>query len=210
MLLNRIYKINIVVFAALLIGFLIIALLPREAFAAACEPNYGGGENCTFEKTFRVRKKVRIEGDDSWKDKVIDVKKGKVVEFRVEVQNTGEIEVDKMKMSDNLPDELNKVGGSGLTEEWDNFEPGESKKFIIKAKINDSEFDAKNFEKCVVNEAKAKQDKKDVGSDSATVCYGNGEITELPRTGAGSNIILSLTGFGLVSLGLLYKKFRLS
>ena len=209
MLLNKIYKINIAVFAALLVGFLIIALLPREAFAA-CEPNYGGGENCTFEKTFKIRKKVRIEGDDSWKDKVTDVKKGEVVEFRIEIQNTGEIEVDKMKMSDNLPDELNKTGGSGLTEEWDNFEPGESKRFIIKAKINDSEFDTKNFEKCIVNEAKAKQDKKDVGSDSATVCYGNGTITELPKTGAESNMILGLVGAGLVSLGLFVKKFKLN
>ena len=177
---------------------------------AGCTANYGGGETCVFNKRFDIEKKVRKEGDDSWKDKVTDVKKGEVVEFRIEIQNTGEIEVDKMKMSDNLPDELNKTGGSGLTEEWDNFEPGESKKFIIKAKINDSEFDTKNFEKCIVNEAKAKQDKKDVGSDSATVCYGNGTITELPKTGAESNMILGLVGAGLVSLGLFVKKFKLN
>ncbi|KKS10203.1 MAG: hypothetical protein UU64_C0007G0016 [candidate division WWE3 bacterium GW2011_GWF2_41_45] len=60
-----------------------------------------------------------------------------------------------MKMSDSLPDEMDRVGGSGLTEYWDDFEPGETKTFIIEAEIDSDEFDRDEaFDKCIVNKAK--------------------------------------------------------
>lgn len=179
-----------------------------KAYAQSCEPTYGGGQDCTSTQTFDVSKKVRIEGsnDDSWNDKVTDVKEGDVVEFKIEVKNTGNVEVDGMKMTDSLPDEMYKTGGDGLTESWDNFEPGETQTFIIQAKVNASEFDAANFDKCVVNKVKVEQDGDTVGTAAATVCYSNAELTELPQTGDNSLITFAVIGFGLIALGLLIKK----
>lgn len=184
----------------------VTAVSSKKAYAD-CESNYGGGETCTYEKDFSIEKKVRIVGDSDWEDKVTGVKVGDTVEFRIKIKNTGEVESDSMEMKDSLPDELNKTGGSGLTEEWDNFEPGETKTFTIEAKINSDEFDRTgDFEKCVVNEAKVYQDDKSQGSDTATVCYGSGEITELPKTGATSTTVLAVLGTALIGLGLFLLK----
>ncbi len=174
---------------------------------ADCESNYGGGETCTYEKNFDIEKKVRIAGDSDWEDKVTGVKKGERVEFRIRVKNTGEVSTSDMEMKDSLPDELNKTGGSGLTENWDDFGEGTTKEFIIQVKVDDSEFDRTgDFEKCVVNEAKVYQDGDSQGSDTATVCYGSGQITELPKTAVGSTTALAVFGIALIGLGLFLKK----
>ncbi|KKT45657.1 MAG: hypothetical protein UW36_C0002G0044 [candidate division WWE3 bacterium GW2011_GWA2_44_16] len=129
------------------------------------------------------------------------------MEFRVKVKNEGEVEVDDMKMKDFLPKEMEKVGGSGLTEYWDSFEPGESKTFVIKAVVKDSEYDRKNFEKCVVNKARVEYKGDNEGSDTATVCYSDKEPTELPKTG-GESALIGALGLGLASLGVTIKKVK--
>lgn len=171
-----------------------------------CEANYGGGETCILNKSFEVTKKVRIEGDNSWKDKVIGVAIDEIVEFRIRVKNVGEVEVDNMKMEDFLPDEMIFLDNEGLTQEWDNFSPGETQEFKIKARIKDSEFDRENFEKCIVNKVEIDYDGNFEGSDTATVCYGDAEITELPETGPTASIAFSVIGLGLISGGTLVKK----
>lgn len=197
---------NVVVSFALVLS---IALLNRVSYAD-CEANYGGGETCIYNKSFEIEKKVRIQGDNTWKDKVTDVKQDEIVEFKIKIKNVGEIEVDNMKMKDILPDEMDRVGGSGLTEYWDNFEPGDTKEFKIEAKLDNSEFDRENFEKCIVNKAEAYYDGNFEGADTATVCYGNATITELPETGASSTIALVSMGILSVLGGTLVKKIKLS
>jgi hypothetical protein len=179
-----------------------------KVYAGNCESNYGGGENCVYNKRFEIDKDVRIEGDSEWEeDKVTGVKKGEIVEFRIKIKNLsdeGAGSFDKMKMEDFLPEELIREGGSGLTEHWDDFEANETKTFVLKVKIDSDEFDRKdNFEKCVVNKAEVRWDGKFEGSDTATVCYGNGEPTELPKTGAVSE--LAIVGLGLLTAGILVK-----
>jgi hypothetical protein len=180
----------------------------NKVYASHCESNYGGGENCVYNKRFEIDKDVRIEGDSQWEeDKVTGVKKGDTIEFRIKIKNrsdeaTGSF--DDMKMEDFLPDELVRVGGTGLSEYWDDFDAGETKTFILKAKIDSDEFDRDdNFEKCVVNKAEVRWDGKFEGSDTATVCYGNGEPTELPKTGAVSE--LAIVGLALLTAGILVK-----
>ena len=174
---------------------------------AACESNYGGGETCVFEKNFKIEKKVRIAGNDNWESKVTGVKKDQTVEFRIRVKNTGEVSANGLEMKDSLPDELNKIGGSGLTEKWDNFGEGTTKEFIIVTKIDNKEFDRSgDFEKCVVNKAKVYQKDNFQGADTATVCYGSGEIKELPKTAAGSTTALAIFGTVLIVFGLFFKK----
>lgn len=193
-------KVNRFLFTVFILGVLAIVLLPKKVFAEECEPNGAYGETCTYEKSFEVSKKVRLEGDDTWLDKIVGVKDNEVIEFRIKIKNVGEVEVDDMKMTDYLPEELFRTGGSGLTEYWSDFSPDDSETFIIKARIRKEEFDREDsFEKCVVNKAKAEQDGDKVGSDTATVCYGD-EIKELPETGA--TMTEAFTILGLVSTGL--------
>lgn len=170
----------------------------------ADESNYGGTE--IKNKSFKITKDVRIEGDNSWKDKVTDVEEDEVVEFRIRVENVGEVEVDNMKMEDFLPDEMYRVGGDGLTEYWDNFAPGDVETFKITAKVNSDEYDREDFEKCIVNKAEITYKGKFEGADVAVVCYGNVEVTELPKTGASSTV--ALAGTGLIALGTLLKRKR--
>jgi len=106
-------------------------------------------------------------------------------------------------MKDSLPDELDRVGGDGLTEYWDDFEPGETKTFYIRAKVDSDEYKDDDFEKCVVNKAEVRWDGNYEGSDTVAVCYGNKEPTELPKTGAVSE--LAIVGIGLLTAGLLLK-----
>ena len=188
----------------------LIALVIFASFmlinGASVYANYGGGE---VNKRFRVTKKVRIEGDNSWKDKVTGVKEGEVIEFKITVENLSDEEADEfdnMKIEDFLPDELYRVGGSCLTEYWDNFGSGDEKKFTIEVKVESDEYDRNvKFEKCVVNKVELEWDGEFEGSDTATVCYGNEEPPELPKTGYTST--LAITGLVTLVAGLVVKKF---
>ena len=188
----------------------------KAVYAAHCESTYGGGEDCYYNKRFQIDKDVRritVHKDGStetgeWEeDKVTGVSEKDIVEFRIKIKNLSDEEAgsfDDMKMEDFLPDALIREGGSGLTEYWDDFEPGETKTFTIKAKIDSDEFDRDDdFEKCVVNKAEVRWDGNYEGSDTVAVCYGNKEPTELPKTGAVSE--LAIVGIGLLTAGLLLK-----
>ena len=167
------------------------------------------GEDEEYNIRFKITKEVRIQGGTEWKDKVTDVEKGDVVEFRIKIKNKSDDPADKandMKMEDFLPEEMIKVGGNGLTEEWDNFDPKDEKVFIIQAKVDSDEYDRDiEFEKCVVNKAELRWDGEFQGADTATVCYGNVEPSELPKTGALST--MGLSGLVLLVSGLISKKY---
>ncbi len=201
---NKMFKLNIVLFVTL-IGALTMLLLPSKAYAADCEDDGAYGQTCIYEKNFELEKRVRIQGDSTWKDKVINVKEGQVIEFRIIAKNVGEVDADDMEMKDILPDVLDKIGGSGLTEEWDDFDVDEERTFIIQARIKSVEFDrTDNFEKCVVNKAELRHEGDLVASDTATVCYGEKEIKELPKTGPTE--LMSIFGFASTGIGLFLKR----
>jgi len=190
-----------------LIGSLItLGLFVFLSTGTAYAGQYGEEE---YNLRFKITKEVRIQGDTEWKDKVTDVKEGEVVEFRIKIRNKSDDPADAtddMKMEDFLPEEMYKVGGNGLTEEWDNFDPKDEKVFIIQAKVDSDEYDSDvRFEKCVVNKAELRWDGEFQGSDTATVCYGNIEPTELPKTGAFST--MGLSGLVLLVSGLVSKKY---
>jgi len=159
-------------------------------------------------KSFRIEKEVRIKHEGDYEDKLVldDDEWDEIIEFRIEIKNVGEVETDDMKMEDFLPEEMYRVGGNGLTEYWEDFEPGETKTFYIDAKIDSDEFDRDNFDTCVVNKAELRYDGDFEGADTATVCYGDIEITELPETGIGTTMLP--LGLGLIVVGTLVKKSR--
>ena len=166
------------------------------------------GEEEEYNIRFKITKEVRIQGDTEWKDKITDVDEDDIVEFRIKVKNKSDDPADSaddMKIEDFLPSEMYKVGGNGLTEEWDDFDPEDEKVFIIQAKVDSEEYDRDvEFEKCVVNKAELRWDGEFQGSDTATVCYGNVEPSELPKTGAVSTLVLA--GIGSLLTGLIAKK----
>jgi len=199
-----------IVIASLL--FVVVAVATTSAVYAECESTYGNGEICYYNKRFEIDKDVRVEDeDDDWEDKVMNVASDDIVEFRIKIKNRSDddsdkiVDFDDMKMEDFLPDEMERVGGSGLTEYWDDFEPGETKTFYIKAKVKEDEYDRDvDFEKCIVNKAEVTWDGEFEGADTATVCYGDEEIKELPETG--SNEVAALIGAGLIIVGVLVRK----
>ena len=194
------YKIKLIGFVSVL--GIVLTLSTRTVYAE----QYGEEEE--YNLRFRITKEVRIQGDNEWKDKVTDVDKDDIVEFKIKITNKSDDPADAaddMKMEDFLPDEMYKVGGNGLTEDWDNFDPDDEKVFIIQAKVESDEYDRDvEFEKCVVNKAELRWDGEFQGSDTATVCYGNVEPSELPKTGAVST--LALAGMGALIAGLVAKK----
>ncbi len=190
-----------------LIGSLItLGLFVFLSIGTVYAGQYGEEE---YNLRFKITKEVRIQGDSEWKDKVTDVKEGEVVEFRIKIRNRSDgpaDATDDMKMEDFLPEEMTKVGGNGLTEEWDNFDPKDEKVFIIQAKVDSDEYDRDvEFEKCVVNKAELRWDGEFQGADTATVCYGNVQPSELPKTGALST--MGLSGLVLLVSGLISKKY---
>lgn len=205
-----------------LIGSLVVAgamlIAPKAVFADECEPQYGGGEICLVNKRFEIVKEVRLcdsNGDNcsDWKDKVTGVEENDEVQFRIRIKNLSDEEAsevtdfDNMKMKDDMPSEMHRTGGDGLTEYWDDFDPGDTKTFIIDAEVNDSEYDTDvDFEKCVVNKASVYWDGKFEGADTATVCYGNAVPTELPQTGASG--LVAVLGLGLTAIGAAFKKVK--
>ncbi|MBN1162574.1 LPXTG cell wall anchor domain-containing protein [Patescibacteria group bacterium] len=184
--------------------------------------NYGGGETEIINKRFSIEKEVAKVDEDDWDgdeddldfdDKVTDVEKDDVVVFKIKIKNLTssediedlDIDFDNMKMHDILPDELERIGGSGLTEYWDDFEPGETKTFYIEVEVDEDEYDRdEEFEKCVVNKAKLYWDGEFEGSDTATVCYGDVEVKELPETGSES--VLAIAGIAMIATGLMLKR----
>ena len=212
---KNLYK---VIIAASLVVVAVIVSKSNVYAKDICESNYGGGETCYLNKSFSIEKEVRLEGDDSWEDKVhIDLtdkdEKDKYIEFRIRVKNLSsderDIDFDNMKMEDNLPDELERIGGSGLTEYWDDFEPGETKEFKIRVELDEDILDDDDdFSDCATNKAKLYWDGDFEGSSDASVCWSNEEVSELPKTGASTG--LSLLGLALISTGALITKSKKS
>jgi hypothetical protein len=202
-------KVNKKLMSLISLGLVFVLIGSKEVFAG-CKPVYGGGEDCEYNNSFKITKEVRVKGDSDWKDKVTDVRKGDIVEFRIEIKNRSDKETDsadRMKMEDFLPEEMERVGGDDLTEKWDDFEPGDTKKFTIEAKVKSGEYDVEGkFDKCVVNKAELRWDGAFQGSDTATVCYGDMTPTELPKTGMLS--VLGLSGLGMLVAGIVSKKVK--
>ncbi|KKS21914.1 MAG: hypothetical protein UU80_C0017G0015 [candidate division WWE3 bacterium GW2011_GWA1_41_8] len=174
----------IIAMSALIVGVLVSGTAYAEG---DCEPTYGGGEKCVFNKSFEIEKEARIGDSGDFKDKVTGVEEDDTVHFRIRIKNVGDIEVDEMKYEDFLPEEMERAV-----------------EFIIKAKIKESEFDRKNFDKCIVNKVELTYKDDFEGSDTATVCYS--EVTDLPETGAGSTVAVTLLGLGLAVAGTLSKR----
>lgn len=203
-----------------MITAVVVTIISTQDVYADCIEYYGGGETCNYGMRFKIEKEVRVKDEnEDWEDKVRNVAEDDEVEFKITVENKSDDEADDYEDFDDfdykdiLPDEMERIGGEGLTESWDDFEPGEKKTFIIKARVREEEYDREgSFEKCVVNKVKLYWDGSLEGSDSATVCYdkrggevlGSYDVRELPATGPSE--VIALTGALMVIAGVTLKR----
>ena len=200
----------------LLLTVVALSFILSKPVYASDDDDCGGqyGDPCVINEVFDIEKEVKFEDedDDDYRSKITNVKKGQEIIFRIKVKNktdadgVEDVEADNVKMKDIFPDDyLVKLSGD-LTEEWDNFKPGETKTFYIKAKVKDSEYDKDSFENCTVNKAELTVDGDFEGSDTAIVCYRTSEVTELPETGPTGNLVMTILGLTSVTSGLGLKK----
>ena len=130
-------------------------------------------------------------------------KKGETFKYTFKIDNKTD-ETKTLKLIDNLPSEIERVGGIGFTEEV-TINKNDSAKLTMEVKIKDSEFEnKKDFEKCVVNTAYLFKDSVKKESSSATVCFGEGTAKNLPSTGPSE--VLGVLGASLVGLGYLINR----
>jgi hypothetical protein len=184
--------------------FLINLIVLSTVFAfnanASCSGSYGSS-TCS-DSGFDLTKKVSFK-DEEAKQKLTGIKKGDVFKYTFKIENKTD-ETKTLKLVDNLPAELERVGGIGFTEEV-TLDKKSSVKLVMEVKVKDSEFDNKtNFEKCVVNTAHLYKEDAKKESSSATVCYGEGVAKTLPETGP--NDIFALVGLVLASAGIVIRQ----
>jgi LPXTG-motif cell wall-anchored protein/uncharacterized repeat protein (TIGR01451 family) len=201
MIKNKLF-VNLIVLVIFSVGF------TGRVFADSI---YGGGE--VVNKSFRIEKHVRFVDNGTWKDKITGVTEGRVFEFRIKITNTGELKTNDMSVKDIFPSELEIVEGdfsaTDLIKKFEDFKPGDVEEYTFLAKVKNNQFDREDdFEKCVVNKAEVSYKDKFEGSDTATVCYGKGEVAELPKTGAGATLGVTLAGMSLIFAGFFSKRKR--
>lgn len=177
-----------------------VSLLTAQA---DCSGSYYGSSSCSdsgYDLTKRVSK-----GDNEPKEKITGVRKGDVFKYTFKIENKTD-ETKTLKLVDNLPNELERVGGIGFTEEV-TLEKNSSTKITMDVKVKDSEFEnKKDFEKCVVNTAHLYKEDARKETSSATVCYGEGTAKSLPQTGPSE--VLGILGIISTGAGLLIRRFN--
>lgn len=178
------------------------------------------------QKTISIDKKLRFVNDSKYVDNISSsvrtFRNGDLIEFFVEVTNSGDTNLKNIKVTDNLPPFLKLIfypGSYNSTDnkvEWtiDELNAGHSQKFLIRAKI-DKATEVRTLTK-ETNVASVRVDELGAKDDAtyyilhvgSTIADGKGEII-IPETGSGA---LVLETIGVISVGLsglaLRKKIR--
>ena len=192
-----------VIISVLLLAFLFV---PIKALAS----QYGEIE---INKEISLDKKVKNPNTNDWVDNLFasdyKFKPGQEIEFKINIKNVGNKDLDKVEYRDTLPAYLTLVDGS-LSSSWENFKVDETKEIWFKAKVVESK-DLPNDSGlyCVVNTAYAWIEGGQSEKDTAQVCIEKKVLGfvagQLPEAGPTSNLlwlfgagIIGLTGFVLI------------
>lgn len=177
------------------------------------------------QKTISVDKKLRAIHDSKYVDNISSstktFKEGEIIEFSIEVTNSGDTNLKNIKVTDTLPPFLKLIFFPGKYNSTDNnvewfieeLNAGHSQNFLIRAKI-DQASNVKTLTKETnvvsvrVDELGARDDATYYLLNKVVVADGKGEII-VPETGSGSLILETV---GVISAGLsglaLRKKIR--
>lgn len=151
----------------------IATLMGKSAFALNCVNTAYGNLCSSAPVDYELRKTVSKSNSSTGLTRIDNIKQGDTFVFYFKISNNTLNEVT-LKLEDNLPASLERVGGVGETETVVLF--AKSKKILeMEVKVKDSEFANKeNFQKCVVNKGYLYKDTNLQDSSTATVCFGKG------------------------------------
>ncbi|MCA9308284.1 MAG: hypothetical protein R3B92_00350 [Patescibacteria group bacterium] len=151
-----------------------------------------------------VDKHVKLTTSSTWQDKIFDVAKNQTFEFRISVKNNSESTVENLKIVDTLPDSLERLSGSGLTETIDVLAPGKVKEFIFIARVKGSEY-TNNIDTCSQNKVAVYKNDENIADADSSVCYRTVAVSTLPTTGPIANMLMGIMGIISVFLGFALK-----
>ena len=178
---------------ALLLAILFLGLSgARYAYASygsvACQPVYGGGENCLTVGNILLNKMVLDPsstgkgGTENYVDNLsLNTAKynaGQTIKFKLDITDTGSSTISTVSVTDSLPSYVKFVSGPGnfdsnsntLTFSLSNLNPSETRSYIIVGKIVDTSALPKGQGVvCTVNQAEATSDKNQ-SQDNAQFC----------------------------------------
>ncbi len=163
--------------------------------SVACQPVYGGGENCLTVGNLLLNKMVLDPSSDT-KGKAENYVENlslndskyvadETIKFKLDVTNTGNKTISQVSVTDNLPNYVKFVSGPGsmnsntnvLSFSLSNLNPNETRSYIIVGKIVDnSSLPKGQGNVCTVNQAEATSDSNN-SQDNAQFC-----ITTTPGT----------------------------
>lgn len=161
-------------------------VIPSKSFAdVSCQPIYGGGQTCATSENILINKKVLNPSTNTLVDNlgINDPKynPGFIVNFRLEVTNTGNTTINKVDVKDIFPQYIEFNSGPGnfdqntktLTFSLDNLAPNETRVSIIIGKVVTSSQLPTSGIVCVVNQAIAVTSDNDNSQDNAQLCIEN-------------------------------------
>jgi len=168
-----------------------------------CTSNYGGGETCVRDRDIKLDKEVRFYEKGDFEAKIEGAEVGDTVEFRITVKNDGDVDIDKLKVEDDLPEYLS----SDEDTEWEikDLKAGEEYEITFKAEIEE-DLDLESGSNCFINEARVKYEGKVFDEDTAIICVEEPSVLgvkELPVTGGRDAVTGKEISFGVIALGML-------
>lgn len=161
-------------------------VIPSKSYAGvSCQPIYGGGQTCVTSENILINKKVLNPSTNTLVDNlgINDPKysPGFIVNFRLEVTNTGNTTINRVDVKDVFPQYIEFNSGPGnfdqntktLTFSLDNLAPNETRTSIIVGRVVASNQLPTSGIVCVVNQAIAVTSSNDNSQDNAQLCIEN-------------------------------------
>jgi len=201
----------------------LLAFAPQAYAAGNCEIIYGGGEVCPPSLNFTINKTVQAPNKGgSYVDNlgVNDAKYAptNTINFQVEIKNTGNKRIEKIEVTDELPQYLTFVQGVGtynkdtrkLTFTVNNLDPDKSVAYTIVTKAAEAkDLPSDSGVICVTNHVRAVADNNSTAGDNASVCIEKQVLGTTPKVYPGSKAYTtpatgpeSLAIIGLIPTGL--------
>lgn len=156
--------------------------LPKVFAAVSCQPIYGGGQTCVTIGSAVVNKKILNPSTNVFVDNlgINDPRysPGFIVNFRLEVTNTGNATINKVDVKDIFPQYIDFNSGPGnfdpitktLTFSLDNLAPNETRIFIVIGRVITSTQLPTSGIVCVVNQVIATASEGAISQDNSQFC----------------------------------------
>lgn len=186
-----------------------LVVVPK-AFAASCQPIYGGGPTCT-DSTFSIEKQVLNPQTNLFvHDLGLNDAKyhgNDLVTFQITLNNNGNDAIQQIVVNDILPKELQFSDGPGFYDPKTrtlsfivkNLAPHHAQLFTVNTHVvSQDQFPANSF--CITNQVSAFPSSGNLSQDSSEVCFGR--ITTTPSTGANPWTLVALFSFAVMSFGI--------